>query len=234
MEDSFKAPEGSHSQRYPLSPPNSHGSTVSSRSLQLPPSDTPINTNDQETSIFSPVSPDTRGEASNPTENSVASMAATAGPSTVHNEGDSHSINYSPMQETASKCNNPLDLNYKETSSGFSKKKKNTSLTSSEHSSGSDAAFYCSVGSPSEEDASSASLCRNREVETALTSTPVRAPTSASTPDVVNDSVVEGEVETRERRSVKGIAQQTSEKISMFLKRLFSRNKSEKDGRSGV
>ncbi|KAJ8066125.1 hypothetical protein OCU04_005216 [Sclerotinia nivalis] len=230
MEDSFEAPKGSLSQRSPLPLPNNHRSTVPSYSLRSPASDIPININNQQTSVSIPVSLDARGKASNPTKNTVASMAAMTGPLTAHDEGDSHSTNDNATQQTAPKCNNPLDLNFKETGSGFA---KSTSSTPSEHSSGSDAAFYCSVGSPSEEDVSSTSLCRTREAEPA-TSMPVRVPTSASAPDVFDGSVVEGEVETRERRGMKVIAQQTSEKTPMFLKRLLNRNKSKRDSKGGV
>ncbi|CAD6442118.1 3cf91024-6739-4a26-a4a4-ddca39a34ae4 [Sclerotinia trifoliorum] len=209
MENSFGAPTSSLSQRSILPLPDNHRSTFSLYSLQSLASGIPTNINEQQTLVSIPVSLVDRGKASSSTKNAAASMAAMVEPLTAHDGGDSHFTNDDATQQPASKCNNPFNLNFKETGSGFA---KSTPSTPSEHSSGSDA-LPSAVG----------------EAKPALASMPVSVPTSASAPDIFDGSVVEREVGTRERGSVKGIAQQKSEKIPLFLQRLFNRNKSKKD-----
>ncbi|KAI9648040.1 hypothetical protein NHQ30_002668 [Ciborinia camelliae] len=214
----FEAPGNIDPQNPHLSFPNNPNPTFSPYSLQSPASNIPINTNFQQTSFPAPMSLHTRDDASDAAGDEVVALDD---PLSLHNGANSTLINdtnfHSAVLGNAIHC----EVHGPDTGSAV-----HTSLTSSEHSSGSDAAFYCSVGSPSEEDMPIDSLFHVSEEEPEFTSTLLRGTTSApisAAGNVVDSVAVATEEERVEKRGVKGIAQKKLAVARRFFKRLFSR-----------
>lgn len=175
-----------------------------------------INTNSQQTSSFAPLAPDAGHEVSYATNNTGVTES---GASVLHNEGDRDLVHDNSTGDI--EPSNTHHSKGKEADTSFA---KHTSSTSSEHSSDSDAAFYCIVGSrPSEEDVASLSLSLVNVAEAGLASTIVDG--TLSVPGVAAYDVVGGEREKERKSSIKKRALEGLGKLGRLFKRLFSRKK---------
>lgn len=231
MQNNPDAHEDTGPERSPRLLPSDRESTIPPYSLESPASDTPISTNLQTTSFYALSPPDARREASVSTEGGTA---AAAWPLIAPNEGGSRLIDNSNTHGAA--ASNTINYNDEETETGIAQ------ISPSEHSSGSDAAWHCSVGSPSSEEAMpSGSLHHASEENLGLvpastpTSVPALAPattTSTSTPGVTTDNAIEGE--SGAVKGTKGGKKKRFGKVRKSFRQLFSRKDSRGNGGGGT
>ncbi|KAF5871963.1 uncharacterized protein Bfra_008990 [Botrytis fragariae] len=240
MEDRTNMPEFSDTKESPLSPSSNLEVIDSSDNIPLPISNLINDRNVQQTPCSGPCPTSRKSEPSKPAENPIITTADSSPPRL---EKELH-----PLEENKNRTSNPStspDLpphNFNSTAPKPAEPDSDSeSQTLSEHSSGSDAAFYCSIGSPSEdeEDGSGASLVLGAEAEgegeiggegeSGLTKKTLREAVSTSGTDVAADSGgAEDKEEAREEENEihnKNSKRRKSEKRFTFLKRLFGRKK---------
>ncbi|TGO46168.1 hypothetical protein BCON_0340g00010 [Botryotinia convoluta] len=226
MEYRTNAPEYSDTKESPLSPPSNLEAIDSSDNIPSPISNLINDENVQRPHCSGPCTTSRRSEPSNPTENTINSSAE----STTRLEKHQH-----PPRESKNRTPNPCNPS----PSPAEPNSDSASQTPSEHSSGSDAAFYCSVGSTSEdeEDGLINSLGRGAEIgvegESGLMKRTLREAVSTSgtdsggagEDDEEEEEEEEGEEEENEIHN-NNSKRRKSKKRFTFLKRLFGRKKS--------
>ncbi|THV46152.1 hypothetical protein BGAL_0412g00100 [Botrytis galanthina] len=247
MEDCTDAPKYLNAERSLLSPQGNLEVIDSSGNILSPISNLLNDRNMRQTPFSGPCPTSRRSESSNLTENNIISTAA----STTRPKKEFHpfeknknrSSNPSPPSSNPSPHNpnstapSPAEPNY-----------DSASQTPSEHSSGSDAAFYCSVGSPSEdeEDGSGASLALGEkekgEGESGMMKSTLREAVSTSRTGVVTDDGGKGEEDEEDEEEEEEESNDThnknrkrrkSKKRYTFLRRIFSRKKA-RDSNGGT
>ncbi|RAL61830.1 hypothetical protein DID88_002893 [Monilinia fructigena] len=201
----------------PSSTLNSPRSTSAFYHLHSPAPNIHINTNSQQNSFFGPLAPNARHEVSYATNNTGVTES---GASVLHNKGGRNLVHDSSMGST--EPSNTHHSKGKEADTSFA---RHTSSISSEHSSGSEAALYCSVGSrPSEEDVASPFLSLVNKAEVGLASIPIDG--TLPVPGVAAYDVVGGDGERERKNSVTKRSLEGLGKLGMRFKRLFSRKNS--------
>ncbi|KAF7911294.1 uncharacterized protein EAF01_002801 [Botrytis porri] len=239
-------PKPSGTKRSPLSPPNNLEAINSSDTILPSTSNILDDEIVQQTPFSGPYPASRRSEPSIPAEITITS---TAHPSPLRHEKHQHPPRESKERTSnlSSPSPNPSPHNPNSTTSNPAEQEPNSDSESkppSEHSSGSDAAFYCSVGSPSEdeEDGFGDSLGRavEREAEgdgigeSFLTKRDLREAVSMSGTDgegMGEEDNDDGEEEEEENDiHNKDSKRRKSEKRFTFLKRLFSRKKARNSG----
>lgn len=202
----------------------------------------------RQTPFSGPCPTSRRSESSNLTENNIISTAA----STTRPKKE-----FYPFEKNKNRSSNPSPLSsnpppHNPNSTAPSPAEPNSdsaSQTLSEHSSGSDAAFYCSVGSPSEdeEDGSGASLALGEkekgEGESGVMKSTLRKSVSTSRTGGITDDGDKGEEEDDDDEEEeeeesndthnKNRKRRKSKKRYTFLRRIFSRKKA-RDSNGGT
>ncbi|TGO24890.1 hypothetical protein BPAE_0092g00080 [Botrytis paeoniae] len=238
MENRTDAPKYLDTERSPLSPPSNLEVMDLSANVLSPTSNHLNDENVEQTPLVPSSTSNTRSKPSNPTEKPIA---PTANPSPPRLEKEFHQITKS-KNRSSNTSPTPPPHNYNSTASNIPETNSDSeSQTPSEHSSGSDAAFYCSVGSPSEdkEDGIGASLVLGAEGEvegeSCLMKKTLREAVSTSGTGVAAD--IEDDEEAKEEENEihnKNSKRRKSKKRFTFLERLFGRKKSrDNDGGAG-
>ncbi|ATZ50299.1 hypothetical protein BCIN_05g06670 [Botrytis cinerea B05.10] len=249
MEDRSNEPKYLDTEISPPSPPSNPKTVDSSRNTLSPISTHLNNENMFQTPFLTPRNPppNTRSEPSNPAETTIISFAD---PSPTRHQKEPH-----PLKNRKNKSSDPFpnSLHHNQNHNPNSNPKypapnttdpNSASQPPSEHSSGSDAAFYCSVGSSSSdgEDASSDSWVPATEIEmdikSSLAKVSLREAGSAARTDGASASAViedeeddddnNGEEERNEIHDKDGMRRKSKKRFT-FLKRIFGRKKSRDD-----
>ncbi|KAF7902904.1 hypothetical protein EAF00_002806 [Botryotinia globosa] len=243
MEDVTDAPKNLDAERSLLSSQSNLEVIDLSDNILSPISNLPNDRNMQRPHFSEPCPTSRRSESSEPAENSIVSTAA----STTHLGKEYHPLEKNKNRSSKSSPPSPnlTPHSYNSTAPSPTEPNSNSaSQTPSEHSFGSDAAFYCSVGSQNEdeEDGLSNSLDRGAETggdgESGLAKRFLRGTVPTSGTGVVSNGGGKGEEdaddddddeEEDEEKSTdthkKNDERRKSKKNYTFLKRIFGRNK---------
>ncbi|TGO44834.1 hypothetical protein BOTNAR_0734g00020 [Botryotinia narcissicola] len=241
MEDVTDPPKNLDAERSPLSPPSNLEAIDLSDKILSPISNILNDRNMQRPQVPGTCPASQRSESSKPAENAIVSTAA----SPTHLGKEFHLLEKNKNRSSKSPPPSPKLPPYNPNSTAPSPAEPNSdsvSQTPSEHSSGSDAAFYCSVGSPSEdeEDGLSNSLDRGAEIggegESGLAKRTFQETVPTSGTGFVTDGGGKGEEddddeekEEEEEESndthKKNNKRRKSKKRYKFLRRIFSRKK---------
>ncbi|KAF7939047.1 uncharacterized protein EAE98_001383 [Botrytis deweyae] len=243
MEDRTDAPKYLDAERPPLSPLSNLKAIDSSDNILSPISNILNNGNVQQTPLVSSCTFNTGSELSNTTENIINSAGEPSPPrlkKEFHPLEKNKNISSNPPPPPPPSLNFPPHNPNSTAPSPAELNSDSVSQTPSEHSSGSDAAFYCSVGSPSEdeEDGLSNSLDlraeQEGEGESEITKRTLREAVSTSgtdgggtrVDDEENDEENDEEEEEEENEiHKKNSKRRKSKKRFTFLKRIFRRKK---------
>ncbi|TGO08497.1 hypothetical protein BTUL_0206g00170 [Botrytis tulipae] len=242
MEDRTDEPKSLDAERSLLSPQSNLEVIDLSDNILSPISSLPNDRNMQRPQFSGPCPTSRRSEQSKTTENKILSTAEL----TTHLEKEFHLLEKNKNRSSKSSPPSPTRPPHNPNFTAPSPAEPNSdsvSQTPSEHSSGSDAAFYCGVGSPSEdeEDGSGASLAlreKKGDEESGAMERTLREIVSMSGTGVVNDGGGKGEEDgdgddDDEEEDEEGSKdthnnnskRRKSKKRYTFLKRIFGRKK---------